>query len=99
MSAQDVTMDKWRILEERITQLVDNVKRLKAENIRLRDELKIRDEELDSKIVLVDQLQEQNRQLQQAGEDHHRIRQEREEICCRLEMMLSELEQVQLETA
>ncbi len=99
MSAQDVTMDKWSILEERITRLVDSFKRLKAGNTQLQNELKRQNEELDSKIALVNQLQEQNRQLQQVNEEHHRHQEEREEICRRLEMMLSELEQVQLETA
>lgn len=92
-------MDKWNILEERITRLIGNVKRLKAENTQLQDELKKRDEELDSKVALVNQLQEQNQQSQQAQGELHRLEQERNEVCRRLERMLNELEQVQLETA
>jgi chromosome segregation ATPase len=94
-----MAMDKWNVLEERITQLVDNVKQLRADNTRLQDELQRVEQELGSKGELITQLEQQNEKLRQLEGEHRAFQQERGEISDRLEKMLSELEQIQLESA
>ncbi len=99
LADQNIVIEKWDALEERITRLVDTAKSLKEKNSHLLNELNQQTLELQAKAELLDQLQQQNQQFAQVKDEHDRFLQEREEVCRRLEGMLSELEQVHIETA
>ncbi len=92
----DMTMEKWNTLEERVTRLVGAIQGLKNENHNLKDQLNQLEQDLHSKVELINQLQSQQDEKQMQLET---FQQERDGIHQRIEKMLTGIEEIKLDEA